>query len=230
MDDAITPTVDELLHRLDALAPPGARRLVGIAGPPGAGKSTLAGSLVAALGPRGALVGLDGFHLANATLLRLGRRDRKGAPDTFDAAGYVALLRRIAACRAEVVYAPAYTRELEEAVAGAVAVGPEVDVVVTEGNYLLLDAPPWHELSEILAETWYLELDDAIRLERLTARHVRYGKSPAAAAAWVSRSDEANARLVAASRPRADLVIHAHGAPAPASDREHLRPPLSDPS
>lgn len=204
---AASPPLDALVRRVEALAVPGTRRLLGIAGPPGAGKSTLAAALVRALGPRAALVGLDGFHLANAELVRLGRRDRKGAPDTFDAYGYAALLRRLLERPPEVVYAPRYTRELEEPVAGAVPVPREVDLVVTEGNYLLLDNPPWAALRALFAETWYLQLDDGTRLERLVARHVRFGKTPAEAAAWVSRSDEANARLVAATRAGADLVV-----------------------
>ncbi len=204
---AASRTLEELVRRARSLAAPGARRLLGIAGPPGAGKSTLAASLVEALGPRAALVGLDGFHLANAELVRLGRRDRKGAPDTFDAFGYLALLRRLLERPTEVVYAPRYTRELEEPIAGAVPVPPEVDLIVTEGNYLLLDNRPWRFLRDLLAETWYLDLDDATRVERLVARHVRFGKTPAEAAAWVSRSDEANARLVAATRAHADLVV-----------------------
>ncbi|MCB5181556.1 nucleoside/nucleotide kinase family protein [Streptomyces antimicrobicus] len=198
----------ELERRARALATAGGRRLLGIAGPPGAGKSTLAGHLAAALGPDLAVVvPMDGFHLAQAELVRLGRADRKGAPDTFDAAGYAALLRRLREPGRAVVYAPAFDRSLEEPVAGSIAVGPGVPLVITEGNYLLHEAGEWSEVAPLLDEVWYLAPDDALRVRRLTDRHVRHGKDPDRAAAWVARSDEANARLVAAGRPRADLVL-----------------------
>src|SRR5207249_5203212 len=125
--------VDGLIERARSLSVPGERRILGICGPPGAGKSSLGAALVAALAPWAALVSMDGFHLANSELVRLGRRDRKGAPDTFDAAGYVALLRRLRDPAEDVVYAPAFRREIEEPVAGAIAVGREVQLVVTEG-------------------------------------------------------------------------------------------------
>jgi pantothenate kinase len=189
----------------------GGRALVGLVGAPGAGKSTLAGQVVVALGAlgvRAALVPMDGFHLAGHELVRLGRADRKGAPDTFDADGFVTLLGRLRGpARQGVVYAPEFRREIEEPVAGAVPVGPDVDVVVTEGNYLLLDDGPWTGVRSLLDETWFLEVDDALRVERLVARHVAHGRPRDEAQAWVERSDEANARLVAGTRGRADLVV-----------------------
>jgi pantothenate kinase len=196
----------ELVARARRLADDGERRLLGIAGPPGGGKSTLAAALVEALGARAVLVPMDGFHLAAAELRRLGRADRKGAPDTFDAAGYVALLRRLRARPPEVVYAPTFDRHLEEPVAGAVPVPPEVPLVVTEGNYLLHDGHGWAAVRGELDEVWFVDVDDALRVERLIARHVLHGRTPEAAREWVLRSDEANARLVAATRGRADLV------------------------
>ncbi len=151
---------------------------------------------------------MDGFHLARAELDRLGRAGRKGAPDTFDAAGYAALLARLRAPQPGVtVYAPAFDRALEEPVAGSVPVPPEVPLVVTEGNYLLLDDPAWAPVRSLLDETWFLELDDRHRVRRLVERHVRFGKDPACAERWVRESDEANARLVAPGRDRADLVV-----------------------
>jgi pantothenate kinase len=196
--------------------------LLGIAGPPGAGKTTLAEQVVAAV-PGAVLVGMDGFHLAHTVLERLGKVARKGAPDTFDAEGYVALLTRLRQLPAgrpgTVVWAPEFRREVEDAVAGAVAVTAEVPLVVTEGNYLLLDEPPWDQVRGLLDETWYVDLDDAVRRDRLQARHERYGRAPEAARAHTLGSDEANAVLVAASRPRADVVV----ALAP----PHDRPPAS---
>lgn len=189
------------------LVRPGGRALLGIAGPPGAGKSTLARRLVEALGPRSALVPMDGFHLAQVELERLRRAGRKGAQDTFDALGYLALLARLTAEREQTVYAPAFSRELEEPIAGAIPVGPEVDLVVTEGNYLLVPTPPWAGLRELLDQVWYLELAEPLRLARLVRRHLAYGRSLEEARRWALGSDQANARLVAASRERADLVV-----------------------
>ncbi|GGZ34719.1 nucleoside/nucleotide kinase family protein [Streptomyces inusitatus] len=197
-----------LLARAADLAVPGRRRILGIAGAPGAGKSTLAERLCRALDGRAALVPMDGFHLAGATLERLGRADRKGAPDTFDADGYTALLARLRARAPGVtVYAPAFDRALEEPVAGSVAVPPEIPLVITEGNYLLHDDGPWSAVRPLLDEVWYLELDPEVRVRRLVDRQVRFGRDRAHAERWTARSDEPNARLVALGRDRADLVV-----------------------
>ncbi|MEU7977864.1 nucleoside/nucleotide kinase family protein [Micromonospora sp. NPDC049081] len=207
MPEARPFSLDDLVARARSLADAGPRQLLGVAGAPGAGKSTLAERIVAAVGPTARLVPMDGFHLAQAELVRLGRADRKGAVDTFDANGYVSLLRRLHRLEPTAVYAPLFRRDLEEPVAGAVEVPPSVRLVVTEGNYLLLDDPPWDEVRSLLHEAWFLDLDAELRLRRLVARHVAYGRSPEAAHTWAYGSDEANAALVAGTADRADLVI-----------------------
>ncbi|MDA3630045.1 nucleoside/nucleotide kinase family protein [Saccharopolyspora sp. WRP15-2] len=196
----------ELVARAKALAGSGQRRVLGIAGAPGAGKGTVAERVLAELGDCAVVVPMDGFHLANAQLRRLGLADRKGAPDTFDAAGYVSLLRRIRD-GGETVYAPEFHREVEESYAAEIAVEPDVPLVITEGNYLLLDTPSWAGVRELLDECWFLAPDDEVRVQRLIARHVEHGRTPAEAAEWVQRSDEANAALIAPTRARADLVV-----------------------
>lgn len=195
---------------VDSRADAVSRALLGIGGAPGAGKSTLSAALVADLrtsGRRVALVGMDGFHLAQVELDRLGRAERKGAPDTFDADGFVALLRRLRLREARTVYAPAFRRDLEEPIAGSVPVDPGVDLVVTEGNYLLLDDGPWAQVSTLLDECWYVDLADVVRRERLAGRHREHGRSLAQAWERTLGSDELNARLVAPCRARADLVV-----------------------
>jgi pantothenate kinase len=185
----------------------GTRRVVGVTGAPGVGKTTYALSLVAVSDMPAAYLPMDGFHLADATLRALGRLDRKGAPDTFDAWGYAALLRRVREERGHVVYAPGFERDLEQPIAGALAVPPETELVVTEGNYLLLDRPEWRAVRAELDEVVHLETDHAVRRRRLVARHVEFGKTPAEAEAWVARVDDANAALVAAAAHRADRVV-----------------------
>lgn len=202
------PVPAEALARVERLLAAGGRVILGLVGTPGAGKSTLAQALASALGARAVVVPMDGFHLAQAELARLGRADRKGAPDTFDAGGYAALLRRLAQPQpGETVYAPEFRREIEEPVAGAIAVPAEVPLVITEGNYLLMDDGPWAAVRPLLTEAWYVQGDEPTRLQRLIARHEHFGRSPEAARAWVARSDEPNARRIEATRARADWVV-----------------------
>ena len=184
------------------------RALLGLVGPPGAGKSTLAAALLAEFAAVAQGVPMDGFHLANVELERLGRRGRKGAPDTFDSAGYVALLRRLLAQPDdEIVYAPEFRREIEEPVANAIPVFPRTQLIITEGNYLLLDEGPWAQVRQLLDEVWYVDIPDALRVHRLTKRHEQFGRSAEEAAAWVAGTDEPNARLIEASRARASFVF-----------------------
>jgi pantothenate kinase len=216
MTGTVTRMISELVKRAAGLYTGGSRAVLGITGPPGAGKTTLAGHLVAALAaapPPGhdtgwvAHVPMDGFHLADAELDRLGRRARKGAPDTFDAYGYAALLRRLHEDRDEMIYAPGFERVLEQPIAGVIGVPRTARLIVTEGNYLLLDSAPWRPVRELLDEVWYTDLEQEERLRRLIERHVRFGKSREAAVAWATGTDERNASLVAAGRDRADLVV-----------------------
>ncbi len=208
----------EAAAALAAASTPGRRRVLGLTGPPGAGKSTLAAALVDALGPSVAVaVPMDGFHLSDATLTAMGRLEAKGAPDTFDTGGYAALLSRLRGAT-RVVHAPRFDRHLEESIGSAVPVGPDVPLVVTEGNYLLLDeAAAPHLDRDLLADyadaracldaVWCVELDEPARLVRLTARHVEHGRDADAARGRATGSDQLNAVIVGATRDRADRVV-----------------------
>ena len=212
--------VETLVDRAARLVGDAGTAVLGIAGAPGSGKSTLAEWLVARLRERlgdgdvqaVAHAPMDGFHLADVELRRLHRLDRKGAPDTFDLAGFAALLRRVREVRTETVYAPMFERGLEQPIAGAIPIGPATRVLVTEGNYLLL--PGWSQVRDLLDEVWFCTLDDDARRERLVGRHVRFGKRREQAARWVDEVDESNARLVAQYAHTADLLVPG-GLPGP---------------
>lgn len=203
--------LDRLAERAAALAAD-RRVILGIAGCPGSGKSTLAEQLAERLDPDGAWVArvpMDGFHLADAVLDRLGRRGRKGAMETFDAYGYLAMMRRLRSELTHPVYSPGFERNLEQPIAGSIAVDPATRLVITEGNYLLMDTEPWPEIRREMVEVWYVVLEGELRRARLVARHVEFGKSDVEARRWVDEVDEVNARLVASGRGSADLVIDA---------------------
>jgi pantothenate kinase len=200
--DRLIQTIDDRVRASDD------RLMVGIVGAPGSGKSTVAEYVCTRLAPGTAvIVPMDGFHLANTVLDDLGRSGRKGAIDTFDAGGYVSLLRRLRARDEDIVYAPEYRREIEESVGSAIPVPAEVPVIITEGNYLLAHEEPWVGIREVLDETWFIEVAQHARMERLIARHVRFGKSPQAAAEWAGTSDEANARFIATTAGAADVIV-----------------------
>ena len=189
----------------------GRRSILGITGAPAAGKSTYAEALTAELigqGHQVALVPMDGYHLAQAALEKLGLAEIKGAPQTFDAAGFVALLKRLREDSSETVWAPKFDRELEDSIAASIPVPAEVTLVVTEGNYLLLDQGPWATVRTLLDECWYIELDDDVRHARLEARHQTHGRSAEEAHERTFGSDERNAQLIEATAPAADAVLY----------------------
>ncbi|MFB9800463.1 nucleoside/nucleotide kinase family protein [Streptomonospora salina] len=194
------------------------RDFLGLAGPPGAGKSALARYLVhevcQGLGAgAAAYLPMDGFHLSNAQLDRLGRRDRKGAPDTFDVRGYLALLRRLHSVGVGSVYAPDFDRTLDEPVAARLRIGPGVRLVVTEGNYLAEDAPLWREVQALLTDLWYVDADDDTREARLIDRQLDGGRSPEDAREWVQRSDRPNGEIVKATREKCSRIVRLQDSP-----------------
>jgi pantothenate kinase len=220
-------TFEGLVERARALVIGGRRAVLGITGAPAAGKTTLAEELVAALArssPAGwvAHVPMDGFHLADVELERLGSRDRKGAPDTFDVLGYAALLRRLHEDTDEMIYAPGFERVIEQPIAGTIGVPRAARLIVSEGNYLLLESGGWEKVRPLVDEVWYADLDPSSRLRRLIDRHVRFGKDEPAAVEWATGTDERNAAVIAATRDRADLLvpaelIHGIGTPPPSA-------------
>lgn len=215
----MAPLHPRLIDRVDRMLA-GGGRLLGIAGAPGAGKSTLADSVAAHFGDRAQLLPMDGFHMANEELARLGRSLRKGAPDTFDVDGYLDALRRVRARDTDVLV-PRFHRDIEEAIAGAIRIATNTDLVITEGNYLLLQDGHWAQVAELLDESWMLRPHDDVRRERLVGRHMAHGRSAEQAQEWVLTVDEPNARLIARSSAPADLIID----PDDPDDRDDLDSP-----
>ncbi|MEQ1699877.1 MAG: nucleoside/nucleotide kinase family protein [Ilumatobacteraceae bacterium] len=201
----MAPLPPHLISRVEQLLARGGR-VLGIVGPPGAGKSTLADAVVAHFGDAAQLLPMDGFHLANEELARLGRAERKGAPDTFDVDGYLAALQRVRA-RVHDVLVPRFHREVEEAFAGAIRITTSTRLVVTDGNYLLLQQGRWADVRALLDESWFLRPDDDVRRERLVTRHVHHGRTPAAAEDWVRDVDEANAVRIVRDSAVADVIV-----------------------
>ncbi|MGX1159288.1 hypothetical protein FBY31_2344 [Arthrobacter sp. SLBN-100] len=208
MDSAeITQAMAALRRRLV----PGTRIILGIAGAPGSGKSTFGAWIQEQFEPGLAVVvPMDGFHLGNAIIDGTPLRKRKGAIDTFDAGGYLSLLRRLVRRDEPVVYAPEFRRTLDEPVAASIAVPAEVPLVITEGNYLLAEPDPWKEVRAQLDEVWFVDTPPGMRLKRLVERHVSFGMDPAAAIAWATGPDEANAVLIQGTSPAADRIIPWH--------------------
>jgi pantothenate kinase len=203
-----SPEMIEAMDALRARLVPGTRTILGIAGAPGSGKSTFAEWIRQQFGPGLAVVvPMDGFHLGNAIIDGTPLRQRKGAIDTFDAGGYLSMLRRLVRRDEPVVYAPEFRRTLDEPVAASIAIPADVPLVITEGNYLLAEQEPWKEVRAQLNEAWFVDTPPALRLERLVERHVSFGMDRAAAVAWATGPDEANAVLIEATRPAADRII-----------------------
>lgn len=197
----------ELVDHARLLSARPGRHILGIVGAPGSGKSTLAAEIVTALGKDLAtLLPMDGFHLADKILLAQGKRERKGAIDTFDAMGCVLLLERVKSQTKKdpVIYAPIFRRDIEESIACAVPVSYKTPLIVVEGNYLLHDDEVWGRAAACLDTSWYLEPSTEVRHDRLVRRHAEFGKSLQDARAWALGSDEVNARLIALGAPRAD--------------------------
>lgn len=184
------------------------RVLIGIIGKPGAGKSTLSKFLMAKLSKElVTVVPMDGYHLSNKVLKELKRSDRKGAPDTFDVAGFVSLVKRIRSEQTQNIYYPIFDRAIEESIAAQGVVTSATKVVIIEGNYLLHDEGGWEVINDLLDESWMVDVDDDKRISRLISRHIAYGKDPEAAKAWAKGTDEINAKLIEHGRTRADFVV-----------------------
>jgi pantothenate kinase len=194
----------ELVARITHATRENERFLFGLAGPPGCGKSTLAGRLANAVG--GVVVPMDGFHLDNTELDRLGLRGVKGAPETFDAGGFVRLVERLRHADGP-VSVPSFDRIADRTIGAVLTVDPDDRIIIVEGNYLLLDSAPWGDLRGLFDLTGYIDVDPEARVARLVARHIRHGRSPDEAREFVLRSDEANAAIIAGTRQRADLSI-----------------------
>lgn len=205
----LTPIPAEYISRLEKLAQRGQRVILGLVGCPGSGKSTLAAALQQHLPDVTQIVPMDGFHLSNSELRRKGLAHRKGSPDTFDCDGYIALLQRLrGSYRKQTVYAPEFVREIEEPVANSIAILPTSSLLITEGNYLLLSNGMWANVRGCLDECWYVDVNSAVRIDRLIKRHEFYGRSLQSAKDWVDQTDEPNARLIEATKDKADLVFN----------------------
>jgi pantothenate kinase len=203
-----SPEITQAMQALQRRLVPGMRVILGVAGAPGSGKSTFAQWIRQQFGPgQAVVVPMDGFHLGNAIIDGTPLRQRKGAIDTFDAGGYLSLLRRLVRRDEPVVYAPEFRRTLDEPVAASIAVPAEVPLIITEGNYLLMEQQPWKDVRAQLDEVWFVDTPPALRLSRLVERHVSFGMDRQAAEAWAAGPDETNAVLIQATRPAADRVI-----------------------
>lgn len=206
----LSALIDEAAALLPAAS--GERVLLGLAGAPAAGKSTLARRLARGIDERcgpgtAARVPMDGFHLSNAQLDRLGLRGRKGAPETFDVYGYLHLLKRLRAETGRPVYVPDFDRRLEEPVAAGLVVPPSAGLVITEGNYLADDAEGWREVRGLLDTLWYVDVPRAERETRLLRRHIRGGRSRREALRFIAESERLNATRVEAGKANCSRVV-----------------------
>jgi pantothenate kinase len=185
------------------------RFLLGIVGKPGSGKSTFTKSLVNGLkSPEVALINMDGYHMSNEILLMLDRRERKGAPDTFDVGDFAQLLKTVRSAKADVFF-PLFDRSIEASIPDGASIPAHARLIIVEGNYLLHDEGGWEEIAPLLDQSWFLDIDEWMRQSRLISRHIHYGKSPEAAREWALGSDENNAQLIEGGRTRADYIVKA---------------------
>jgi len=201
-------TFEDSLSRVrDLLNNADQRVIIGIVGKPGAGKSTLSDFLMKNLpADLVSLVPMDGYHLSNKVLENLMKSDRKGAPDTFDAMGFAALLDRIRKSTTDIYY-PIFHREIEESIAAEGVVKGNVKLVIVEGNYLLHNSDGWEGVKEYFSEVWFVDIDNEVRLKRLVDRHIQFGKEEGAAFEWAHGTDERNATLVEATKYLVDFII-----------------------
>ncbi len=181
------------------------RFITAVAGPPGAGKSTLAAQIATAIGAGARVVPMDGFHYDNAVLDQLGLRGRKGAPETFDAAGFLHLMRRLRA--GEDAAIPVFDRNMDLARAAADLVTAADKYLIVEGNYLLLNDAPWCDLASLFDLSVYIDVPEAELDARLVDRWHHHGKTPTEARHWIDSNDLPNIRRVTEGSRRADIVI-----------------------
>ncbi|MEM9223490.1 MAG: nucleoside/nucleotide kinase family protein [Pseudomonadota bacterium] len=202
------------LRDLAAAMAPGERQIVALAGPPGSGKSTLAERLASEVhGSLGEdkipidVLPMDGFHYDDELLKQLGRHERKGAPDTFDVGGLEAMIARVAANEEDAIVVPRFDRDLEIARAGARFISRYVQIVIVEGNYLLLDDPPWSSLGPHFDISAMIEVGEDELAERLTARWDDYDLPPEEVRRKVEENDLPNARFVMTRSRQPDVLI-----------------------
>ena len=201
-------TREGALARVSALLDSPHRFILGVVGKPGVGKSTFTQSLNEHLtNDLVAILPMDGFHMSNEKLIELGRRDRKGAPDTFDVDDFAKSLADVRDGYGSDFTFPIFEREIEASIPDAGVIPAHAKLVVVEGNYLLHDDFGWEKIGEHLDETWFLDVDDELRMQRLIARHIQFGKTPEAANEWSRGTDEVNARLIELSRSRATFTV-----------------------
>ena len=214
MATQISSKENALLRAKGLLGSSGKRVLIGVCGKPGVGKSTVteyfANNLPADLV---CIVPMDGFNLSNEVLEAQNLRDVKGAPTTFDVNGFINLLERIRNNPDQSIYFPVFDREIEESIAAQGVVSSQAKLIFVEGNYLCLNQDGWENILGLLDETWYLQIDEAVRRSRLIERHIQFGKSPAAAREWALGTDEINAALIAQNSSRADCLVNMDEAP-----------------
>lgn len=202
--------IEDALERFKNLSESSDQRIIiGVVGKPGSGKSTLTSYLLDnLLKEKAVLVPMDGYHLSNKLLAEYKKADRKGAYDTFDSKGYSELLKRIKFDNESDIYFPIFHREIEESIVAEGVVPKECKLILTEGNYLLLDKHGWENVKSYLTQSWYIQIEDDLRWSRLMDRSIKYGRSPEIAYKWTHGSDEINAQVVETTQKFADVLLN----------------------